>query len=199
MATILKLGPSDHGRKLSQEEFMTGDYQGGYKYEIIDGRLAVSPLPDCPENQVEMWLLLTLAWYARSHREVINYVTPKGRVFVPNREDLTVPEPDITAYRNFPLGQPPETVTWEEISPILVAEVLAGEPDKDLSRNVELFLQVPSIREYWVLDIRESAAQPTLLAHRRVRRQWRLDTIPGGGTYTTRLLPDFSLTLDIRR
>src|SRR5262245_43642037 len=129
MAMILKLGPADHGRKLSREEFMTGEYQGGYKYEIIDGRLAVSPLPDLPENRVEMWLFGKLFLYAHSHREVINHITNKGRVFVPHREDLTVPEPDIVAYRNFPLDRPLEAVNWEDVSPILVAEVLAGEPD----------------------------------------------------------------------
>jgi Uma2 family endonuclease len=36
---------------------------------------------------------------------------------------------------------------------VLVGEVVwEDDPDKDLVRNVELYLQVPSIREYWVLD-----------------------------------------------
>ena len=28
MATVTKLGPSDHGRPMSYEEFMAGDYEG---------------------------------------------------------------------------------------------------------------------------------------------------------------------------
>ena len=54
------------------------------------------------------------------------------------------------------------------MSPILVVEVLFdADPYKDLVRNVDLYLQVPSIREYWLLDARYSADEPTLIVHRR--------------------------------
>jgi hypothetical protein len=64
---------------------------------------------------------------------------------------------------------------------------------------VDLYLQVPSIREYWVLDPRTSAGQPTLLVYRRRGQRWqRVIRVAGGGTYTTRLLPGFTLVLDTR-
>lgn len=199
MTTILKLGPSDRGRKLSLEEYLSGHYQEGFKYELIDGRLAVSPQPDLPENQVEVWLLEKLLAYKAACPDVINYVTTKGRVFVPNREDVTAPEPDIAAFRNFPRDRPTHLVNWDNISPILVAEILSTDPDKDLTRNPELYLGVRSIREYWVLDIRQSTEQPTLTAHRRRGNNWDIGTVPGGQTYTTNLLPGFNLILDIRQ
>jgi Uma2 family endonuclease len=199
MTTLLKLGPADHDRKLTEEELNKADYQAGYKYEIIDGKLYVSPLPNSPQDRVEKWLFAKLFVYSRIQSDAINYVTDKARVFVPNREDLTVAEPDLAAYRNYPLHLPFEDVRWEDVSPILVGEILSGDnPDKDLERNVDLYFQVSSIREYWIVDTRESATQPNMTAQRRYGKRWRNIEVAFGEIYTTRLLPGFELKLDPR-
>jgi Uma2 family endonuclease len=199
MATILKIGPQDHGRPLTLEEFESADYDDGYEYELIDGKLIVSPLPNQPENWVQEWLSLQLKLYARDHPAVINHVTSGARVFVPGRRRVTTAEPDIAAYRRFPLHRGIRNIRWQDVSPVLVVEVLsADDPDKDLVRNATLYHRVPSIKEYWVLDTREDVEQPRLLAHRRHGRKWRALTVEGGEQYTTRLLPDFELLLDSR-
>ncbi len=198
MTTLLKLGPADHDRKLTEQEFSKGDYQSGYKYEIIDGKLYVSPLPDCSEHRVEKWFFGELFLHTRSHRDVIYYVTDKARVFIPGREDLTVPAPDLAAYRNFPLRLSMDEGRWEDVSPLLVGEILSSQdPDKDLQRDVGLYFQVPSIREYWIVDTRQSADQPTLTVHRRHGKRLRVVEVAAGATYTTRLLPGFQLKLDL--
>ena len=47
MSTVQsKLGPADHGRAMTLDEFDDADYEPGYKYELIDGRLYVSPDPE---------------------------------------------------------------------------------------------------------------------------------------------------------
>src|SRR5713226_7275850 len=100
MATLTILGPSDHGRPLEYEEFRTGEYVLGYKYELIDGRLFVSPEANYPEDRLKRWLFLHLTLYARFRPEIINYVSPGARVFVPGRSaKATCPEPDLAAYR----------------------------------------------------------------------------------------------------
>jgi Uma2 family endonuclease len=200
MTTVLKLGPADHGRELTLEEFLSGDYAEGHRYELIDGRLYVSPQANLPQGDVDLWLLEKLLAYKDQHPEVINRVHPKARVFIPDREDVTCPEPDIAAYRDFPRDRPLSELRWEDVSPILVVEVLSPDaPEKDLVRNVDLYLQVPSVREYWVLDTRQEVERPTLIAHRRHSKRWRVQEVAGGETYTTPLLPDFELVLDVRR
>ena len=87
MATVTKIGPSDHGRVMSYDDFMAGDYELGHRYEIIDGRLYVSPETNLPEYRVEDWLLDELKAYARRRPKVFNFVTNKARVFVPRRPD----------------------------------------------------------------------------------------------------------------
>lgn len=200
MATALKrLGPADHGLPMTLEEFMDGDYVQGYKYELIDGKLYVSPEANLPEFRVENWLYFKLGLYAQEHLNVINYVANKARVFVPSRRRVTNPEPDVAAYRDFPLELPWDSVRWQDVSPILVVEVMSPDaPHKDLVRNVELYLQVPSIKEYWLFDTRQDPQRLRLQVRRRYRGSWRLMEFGPGDCYTTKLLPDFTLTLDPR-
>jgi Uma2 family endonuclease len=195
-----KLGPLDHGLPMTFEEFVAADYQEGWRYELIDGRLYVSPWPNMPEDWVQNWLRTKVALYAHANPRVVNHVTGPGRVFVPDRpeNEVSAPEPDLLVYKGFPRNRPKRELRWQDFSPILVGEVLSAEnPHKDLVRNVALYLQVPSIKEYWILDAREDADFPTMLAYRRRGKQW-LEPIEVGPneTYTTPLLPGFALTLD---
>jgi Uma2 family endonuclease len=91
-------------------------------------------------------------------------------------------------------------VKWQLVSPVLVVEVLyEADPYKDLVRNVELYLQVPSIREYWIIDARIDPDEPTLIVHRRRGKKWVRREYLHGETYTTKLLPGFRLRIDPHR
>jgi Uma2 family endonuclease len=201
MATLLKLSPADHGRPITNEELAASEFEGGYKYEVIDGRLYVTFEPDPPEDWVERWIIRKLDRYSEARPDVINYVTPKARIFLPTGSRETIPEPDLAAYQDFPLHLPSRSWRWEDLSPLLVGEILSrNDPHKDLVRNVALYLQVPTIREYWVLDTREDAERPTLYVYRRRGQRWQNRIEVGyGERYTTKLLPGFELIVDPRR
>src|SRR5262249_16588458 len=175
VATVLRsrIGPRDAGRELSLDEFLEGQYEEGYHYELIDGRLYVSPVPNPAENVVEIWALGKLSRFAKRRPQIINYVTNKARVFVPERPRITAPEPDLAAYKDFPLDLPFKKIRWQDLSPLLVGEILGDDPDKDLVRNVELYLEVPSIREYWLFDCRHDPERPTFRGPRRRSAGWR--------------------------
>jgi len=200
MSTVLQIGPEDHGRSMTLEEFQSGDYQEGFHYEIIDGKIYVSPLPNFSQGFLEKWLYKKLDRYSDDHLEVINFVYNKTRVMVPGRPGATIPEPDVAAYRDYPQDLPIAEVNWDDFSPILVAEILsADDPNKDLVRNVELYLQVPSIKEYWIFDNRANPDQPTMLWRRRHGKRWIKRQLDFGETFTTRLLPGFELLIDPHR
>src|SRR5206468_1338243 len=135
--------------------------------------------------------------YARNRPDLIKTVKAPARVFIPGRTAITAPEPDIAVYGVFPTHIPRRRVRWQDISPMLVAEVLSDEnAEKDLVRNLEFYRQVPKIREYWIVDPREDADRPTMTVYRRRGRGWaRPVVVPAGGTYTSPLLPDFTLSL----
>ncbi len=65
MATVVKLGPNDHGRPMRRDEFEAGEYEEGFKYELIDGKIYGSPQPNAPEGWVEDWVSNKLREYAR--------------------------------------------------------------------------------------------------------------------------------------
>jgi Uma2 family endonuclease len=199
MATALTLGPADHGRPMTREEFEAADYQEGYDYELIDGKLYVSPKANAPRGRIQFWIMLKLLFYAVEHPDVLNYVHPEARVFVPDQPEETIPEPDITAYRDYPLEQKIKEVRWEDVSPVLVVEIVSpDDPDKDLVRNVKLYLQVPTIKEYWAIDGRKDPDCPSMRVHRRSGKRWKTIELAYGDHYTTRLLPGFELTIDPR-
>jgi Uma2 family endonuclease len=197
LRTQLYLTPADHGRPLTLEEFMRSDSQEGFQYELINGMLYVSPLPELPHDEVRCRLRRLLNRYAEQYPEAIQCVHGPARVFVPERAATTAPEPDVAAYREYPIHLPLARRRWQDVSPVLVVEVLWGNTaDKDLERNRALYLEVPSIREYWIVDPRADADRPSLTVLLRRGRNWqRPIEVAAGGRYTTRLLPGFTLDL----
>ncbi|MBA4187856.1 MAG: hypothetical protein C0467_07545 [Planctomycetaceae bacterium] len=201
MSTVqLKLGPKDHGHRLTLDEYDEADFEPGFKYEIIDGRLYVSTAPNAPENLLENWLHMKLFMYSAHNPSVINLVTSEPRVFVHSRKSATVPEPDIAAYQDFPRETSLRELDWRTLSPVLVVEVLVdGKPEKDLVRNLELYFDVPSISEFWVLDGRDNPDEPTLIQHRRYGKRWVVRSFAFGSTFTSKLLPGFELLINPRK
>src|SRR5262249_3951466 len=198
MTTALQIGPNDVGREMSLEEFEQADFEPGWQYELIEGILAVSPAADFPHDLVFDWICGLLQSYRRRHPEVVNYVSTHARVFVPGRR-TTNPEPDVAVYADVPLDLPHGEISWRDITPLLVVEIVSPETaDKDLVRNVALYRRVPGIKECWVIDTRTSTEQPTLRVYRRRGSNWRVSEIAYGETYITKLLPDFELLVDPR-
>jgi Uma2 family endonuclease len=195
----VRLTPEWAGRDLSLEEFEKANCQPGWRYELIDGRVEVFANPELPHDMVLEWILGRMFAYRDAHREVVNYVSGSCRVFIPGRRQATCPQPDLAAYRDYPYRLPREMRRWQVFNPILVVEVLSEDYRlKDLVRNVALYRQAPSLREYWVLDPQDAGDHPTLRVYgKRGDRSWqRPIDVPFGGTYTTPLLPGFTLVVD---
>jgi Uma2 family endonuclease len=194
-----KLGPADHGRRMTREDFDPIPGEHGYRFELIRGRVEVYPRPEDVHGWVLGWLLRHLSLYTVDHPESVNQIFMQGRVVVPDPEGATNPEPDLLAYRNFPRDVPIDKFRWDDVYPILVAEVVQrSNPEKDYERNVELYELVPSIREYWIADPREDAARPYLRVYRRRGQRWQKPIDVTSDPYTTRLLPGFELPMDTR-
>ena len=99
------------------------------------------------------------------------------------------------------LLRPKSAVNWRDVSPLLVVEVISPDTaEKDLTRNVPLYVRVPTIREYWIVDPRTSYDLPSLTVYRRRGTNWQKPIqVDAGGVYTSRLLPDFTLDLNRNR
>jgi Uma2 family endonuclease len=195
MSTVLRIGPHDHGREMTYEEFLAGDYEEGYKYELIDGSLYVSPQANYPHDWVEEHVGTLLRAYKASRPDVVQRVSAKSRVFVPGRRKTTCPEPDFAIYRHCPKGR---HVNWRDISPMIVVEIVSpSDPEKDYQRNVELYRQVPSILEYWLFDRCEDDDGPVMKLYRRDSgdQDWTTTDFGPDAVYSTPLLPGFELPI----
>jgi Uma2 family endonuclease len=200
MTTLLRIGPADHGRPVTVEEFESAQDEEGYSSELIDGRWYVSPDPELPHDRILDWVLTVLKEYAGQHPEVINYISSHARVPVSGRSRPSQAQPDVTAYHDFPLHLPIRSLKWRDVSPVLVVEVVSEDnSEKDLVRNVEIYEYVPSIREYWILDPLEDPDHPPLKVNRKRGRTWqRPIDVPAGSVSTTKLLPGLELLVDPR-
>ncbi len=187
LTTTIRFGPKSHGRLVTDEELEHAKFRLGYDYEVIFGRLFVSPAPNREHDVVEKHIYHQLARYRDEHMEIVGYVTNRARVFVPGVELTTAPEPDIAVYAE-------DLDDWREAEPFIVGEVLRRtDVNKDLFCNVALYLRVPTIQEYWVFDIREEPRRPKLWVYRRVRDDWDIQEFPPDTIYETPLLPGLKL------
>src|SRR5437764_11470099 len=78
----LFLTPADQGRPLTFDEFQQAGSLEGYHYELIDGKVEVSPQANLPHNRLAKWLGERLSRYARRCPQVINEVLWPACVFV---------------------------------------------------------------------------------------------------------------------
>ena len=190
LATRLRFGPRSHGRPVTQDELELAEYRPGYKYEVIFGRLYVSPAPNPPHDAVENYIRNQIYLFSLDRPDVVGYVASRARVFVPSEVTETAPEPDIAVYVEEPVDD------WREAEPFIVGEVMRGDSvDKDLFRNVSLYWNVPSIQEYWIFDIRKEPRRPSLLVHRRTRKDWEVLEFTADAIYETPHLPGLKLQI----
>lgn len=189
------LGPADHGRRMTLDEFFSASEEEGYRYELIEGVVEVTPVPNRPHDRTVTYLLRVLDRYCEASPQHANYVTGTGRL-VQRTPKETSPEPDLSVYRDFPLQDTGSD--WEGIEPIVVVEVLSPDrPAKDLERNRRIYLGFAGIQEYWIIDPLLDPKRPTMLALRRAGDDWEESQVASGGTYTTDLLP--GLTVDLSK
>jgi hypothetical protein len=79
--SALYLIPADAGWLFTLEQLEHAVGQEGWRYELIDGKLEVSPQPDLPHDLVLEWVEGQLRDYRRAHPEVIGYVlVPRPRL-----------------------------------------------------------------------------------------------------------------------
>jgi Uma2 family endonuclease len=191
---MLRIGPHDHGREITYEEFLAADYEEGYKYELIRGELYVSSKPNPPHAWMEEYVRDQVLFYKLRHPGVVKRLSTNSRVFVAGIEKTTCPEPDLALYNDHVASQ--QQKRWDRVSPFIVVEVVSdSDPDKDYDRNVELYRDVPTILEYWLFDKVDEVDGPTLRVFRRDSgaQDWEIADYGPMAVYTTALLPEFSL------
>lgn len=183
MATIARpIGPADQGLRMTLEEFIAADWQGGWLYELARGVLVVTEVPRPPHALAVERVADMFSYYKRTHPGIIYLRAGGGECRIRLEGMQSDRHPDQAIY----LTPPPEGPNpWSRWVPAIVVEVVSqGGEDRDYVEKREEYLRF-GVAEYWVLD----PMLKRLLVLRRGGDVWVEQVIAAGQTYRTDLLP----------
>lgn len=151
MATVTptRLGPADHGRLMTLEEFRDADEEPGYRYELARGVLEVTEVPNDPHGYVVFNLYTALALYHQAHPRTILRFGGAGefRLWLPGMDSGRNPDVAVVL-RGTPLGprgrRPPSLV-------IEIVSEGSEAHDRDYIIKREEYLRY-GLSEYWIVD-----------------------------------------------
>jgi Uma2 family endonuclease len=193
MATVrLRIGPADHGRRMTLEEFGEAEEQPGYLYELARGVLEVSEVPGDAHWQIVDNLHEAFSLYRRQHPGIISRIGHGSDVRFIIPELVSDRHPDLGILLQ---GDPLDDRGWRR--PSLVVEVVSpgkAAHRRDYETKREEYLAL-GLREYWIIDPR--LRQVTVL----VRREgpggpiWDERVFRGDDVVVSDLLPGFAGTV----
>lgn len=182
---IFPFGPDSAGLHLTGRQFDMGEFVDGWRYELIEGVLVVSPIPAEEESTPNDYLGHLLWQYRETH--------PQG-----TNMNLTMPERIVVTKRN---RRRADRVIWAGLGrrprrrekPTIIAEFVSPgkrNRERDYEHKRDEFLEI-RVSEHWVIDRFERTMTVFTKQGGRVRKR----VIKGDETYTTPLLPGFELPL----
>jgi Uma2 family endonuclease len=183
-AVTKKLGPEDHGRRMSLKEFEPAEVQEGYQYELGRGVVVVSDVPKIVHlRQVSATRKQFLA-YDLAHPGVINEIASGHECKILLFDLESERHPDLAIYLTAP---PKGKNLWADWIPAIVIEVVSLSSEiRDYEEKREEYFAI-GIKEYWIAD----ADKGEVLVLRRGRGKWVPRTMKAGDIYETKLLPGF--------
>lgn len=181
----LRLGPRSAGILLSAAEFDRARFRRGWRYELINGVLVVSPSPSRKERHPNEYLGVLLVRYQEDH--------PQGSTL-----DLTLPEETIETKQDrrrvdraiwAGQGRDPE----EGEVPTIVAEFVSEgkiNQERDYVVKRAEFREI-GVREYWVFD----RFRRTMTVYIFSGESDEVRVISENQSYESSLLPGFEVPL----
>jgi Uma2 family endonuclease len=150
IASAIRIGPADHGRLMTLDEFLEAEEEQGYRYELARGVLEVTHVPNDPHGLVVWTLLAAIAVYSRDHPGMI-YRAGGGsefRLWLPAM--VSGRNPDVAvALRGTPKdwrGRRPPSLAFE-----VVSEGREAHERDYVTKRAEYLAY--GLREYWIVDL----------------------------------------------
>ena len=179
----IKVGPQDHGRVMSLDDFDHAEGQEGYLYELGRGRVVVMDVPKLSHGLQVQAARHQLEAYSIAHPGRIYYLAPGSDCKLLVEKLQSERHPDLTIYK-----QPPddEEDPWSTWIPELVIKVVSphSSETRDYEEKREEYLLF-GVRECWILD----AAKETMTVLQRVSGRWKPREVRPPEIYRPRLLP----------
>jgi Uma2 family endonuclease len=189
--TLIEIGPADHSRRMSLEDFEHAKAQEGYLYELSRGIITVSDVP----NRSHLLLVGAsrdqLQDYKSLHRGRIHFSASghECKLLIPALASER--HPDLAVFLNAP---PPieNDSLWRHWFPELVIEVVSpGSRRRDYEQKPDEYLRLGA-KEYWIIDPKKRV----MVVMRRVRGRWVESVVEPPAHHRTRLLPGLEFSCE---
>ena len=189
--TITKIGPADHGRRMSLEEFDEAEGQEGYLYELSRGIVTVTDVPRKRHLLLVSAIRDQLQSYKAAHRGLIQIIASGNECKLLVDDLDSECHPDVSVY----LTPPPEQEDrnfWRRWVPEIVIEVVSPISRKrDYEEKPEEYLRF-GVKEYWIVD----ADKRTMIVMRRSRGRWAETTVRPPAIHRTKLLTGLEFSIE---
>jgi Uma2 family endonuclease len=180
----IKIGPADHGRRMSLADFEHAEVQEGRLYELGRGVIIVSDVPGLHHLMQLNAIRRQLHAFDFRHPGRIHTIASGSDCKILLADLESERHPDLAIYKNAP---PEGDDFWASWIPEIVIEVVSpGSEQRDYVEKREEYLRF-GVREYWIVD----ADRQEVLVLRRWGGRWIERILRPSDTYRTRLLPDF--------
>ena len=183
------IGPADHGRQMSLDEFDTAIGQEGRRYELNRGVIEVTDLPGRQHLSQMLQLRDQLIAHQLAHPGVITAVAGSfdSKLLIGDEESER--HPDLSVYLS---PMPDVDDLWSVWVPTIVIEIVSeGSATRDYEEKPPEYLAF-GVQEYWIVD----RFQRRMTVLTRYRGRWRPKVVkPTGKPYATPHLPGFTLVL----
>lgn len=191
MATVTRtiIGPADHGRRMTLDEFSKAEFVEGWLYELSRGVVDVTEVPGINHGRIVYRISQMFGRYEVSHPGVINYRAggAECRIRLPTMQSDR--HPDHAVYLS---EEPSEKGIWTRWVPDIAIEVVSrGSKKRDFVLKYEEYLQF-GVREYWILDPNTRK----LHVFTRSIDVWKETEVAGNSIYRTHLLPGLEVHPD---
>jgi Uma2 family endonuclease len=179
----IKIGPADHGRRMSLADFEHAEVQEGRLYELGRGVIIVSDVPRQRHLMQLNAIRRQLHAYDFQHPGRIHTIAGGSdcKILLANLESER--HPDLAIYKTPPPSD--EEDFWAVWIPEIVIEIVSpGAEQRDYVEKREEYLLF-GVREYGIVD----ADREEILVLRRSAGRWIERVLRPTDTYRTRLLP----------
>jgi len=143
------LGPADHGRRMTLDEFIDADWAEGCLYELSRGVVEVTEVPGTPHGWIVRRTARLFDRYDEAHPGLIRYLAGGGecRLRLPGMQSDR--HPDQAIYLR---PEPPGPHPWKRWVPDLVVEIVSkGGKSRDFVDKREEYLRA-GVSEYWIIN-----------------------------------------------
>src|SRR3712207_5021687 len=135
---VMKIGPADHGRRMSLAEFDHAEVQEGHLYELSRGVITVSDVPKPKHMRTLLSVRNQLIGYHLAHPQAVVAVASGAECKILVADLESERHPDLAVYKT---SAPDEDDPWSTWIPDLVVEIVSpGSEQRDYVEKRE---------EYW--------------------------------------------------